>query len=426
MYQLHQYRTLPNGLRLLTYHMPFVRSASISLFFRVGSRYEGPDIAGISHLIEHMIFKGSQQYPTAQVISETIEGVGGALDAATDKELTIFSAKTADQHFYLALRLLADMVQHPLMEATELEKERRVIIEELNMYHDSPQDWVSVLADETLWPSLPLGREVAGTRQTVGSISQEDLWTYLATHYAPNNLIISVAGNVQHDQVAAAVEELFGDWQPQKDLPDWQPCPLPAGVPRVRLEHRKTDQTNFCLLTPGASHTSPDYYPIILLSAILGDGMSSRLFIQVREHLGLAYDVSTSPVSYYDTGNFVIYAGVEPKNAEATLQAILTELSRISREQVSDRDIARAKDYIKGRMALRLEDSHSIASWLGGQEALLDRVYELQEVFALIDAVTPKDIQQLADKLFTDDWLRLAVIGPHKDPALFERLLHLD
>jgi predicted Zn-dependent peptidase len=425
MYQLHQRHTLPNGLRLLTYYMPFVRSASVSLFFRVGSRYEGADVAGISHLIEHMIFKGSNQYPTAQVISETIEGVGGALDAATDKELTIFSAKTADQHFELALRLLADMVQHPLMEEAELEKERRVIIEELNMYHDSPQEWVSVLADETLWPGLPLGREVAGTHQTVASISHAALSSYFATHYAPNNLIISVAGNVQHDQIVASVEELFGAWQPQPELPLWQPCPLPAGVPRVRVEYRKTDQTNVCLLTPGTSHTSPDYYPSILLSAILGDGMSSRLFIEVREHLGLAYDVSTSPVSYYDTGTFVIYAGVEPKNAEATLRAILVELSRTRREQLSERDLARAKDYIKGRMALRLEDSHSIASWLGGQEALLDRVFELQEVFALIDGVTGQDVQHLADKLFTDDWLRLAVIGPHKDPASFERVLHL-
>jgi predicted Zn-dependent peptidase len=426
MYQLHQRYTLANGLRLLTYHMPFVHSTSISLFFRVGSRYESSDIAGISHLIEHMIFKGSEHYPTAQAISETIEGVGGALDAATDKELTVFSAKTADQHFDLALRLLADMVQHPLMEGAELEKERRVIIEELNMYHDSPQDWVSVLADETLWPGLPLGREVAGTRKTVGSISPPALWTYLATHYAPNNLIISVAGNIQPDQALAAVEDLFGEWRPQTDLPPWQPCPLPAGVPRVRVEYRKTDQTNFCLLTPGASHTSPDYYPIILLSAILGDGMSSRLFIQVREQLGLAYDVSTSPVSYYDTGTFVVYAGVEPKNAGATLEAILAELSRIRSDQLSDRDLARAKDYIKGRMALRLEDSHSIASWLGGQEALLDTVLELQEVFALIDAVTAQEIQQLAERLFTDDWLRLAVIGPHKDPALFEHQLHLD
>src|SRR5215469_9362679 len=425
MHQFHQRHTLPNGLQLLTYYMPFVHSVSISLFFRVGSRYERADIAGISHLIEHMIFKGSQRYPSAEVISETIEGVGGALDAATDKELTVFSAKTADRHADLALQLLADMVQHPLIDPVELEKERRVIIEELNMYHDSPQEWVGVLADETLWPDLPLGREVAGTRQTVGAISHADLQSYLETYYAPNNLIISIAGNIEDERAVAAVADLFGEWQP-RDVPTWQPCPLPADVPRVKLEYRRTDQTNLCLLTPGISHTDDDYYAMILLNAILGDGMSSRLFIEVREHRGLFYDISTSPISYYDTGAFVIYAGVEPKLCEATLQAILAELSRIGREEVSSRELAHAKDYTKGRMALRLEDSHSIASWLGGQEALLGKILELDEIFARIDAVTQQDVQKLAQKLFQTEWLRLAIIGPHRDATRFDAALHLE
>jgi predicted Zn-dependent peptidase len=359
------------------------------------------------------------------MISETIEGVGGALDAATDKELTVFSAKTADRHADLALQLLADMVQHPLLDPAELEKERRVIIEEINMYHDSPQEWVSVLADETVWPDLPLGREVAGSRETVGAISHADLQSYLEDYYAPNNLIISVAGNIEHDRAVESVTNLFGEWQP-REAPTWQPSPLPAAVPRVKLEYRRTDQTNLCLLTPGLSHTDADYYAMVLLSAILGDGMSSRLFIEVREHRGLVYDVSTSPSSYYDTGAFAIYAGVEPKLCEATLQAILAELSRISREEVSTRELAHAKDYTKGRMALRLEDSHSIASWLGGQEALLGTILELDEIFARIDEVTSPRVQQLAQRLFTTDWLRLAVIGPHRDAARFDAVLHLE
>ncbi len=421
MYQRH---TLPNGLRLLTYHMPFVHSVSITLFFRVGSRYETAELSGISHLIEHMIFKGSERYPTAQIISETIEGVGGVLDAGTDKELTVFSAKTADRHFDLALRLLADMVQHPRLEPAELEKERRVIIEELSMYHDSPQDWVSVLADETVWPDLPLGREVAGTRQTVETISLDAIKDYQATHYTPGNLILSVAGNIDDDHVVAAVQELFGGWQ-AKDAPTWQPCPIPANAPRVRLEYRKTEQANLCLLTPGVAHASPDYYPIILLNAILGDGMSSRLFLEVREQQGLAYDVSTAPVSFYDTGTFVVYAGVEPKRIEAAIQAILKELSRVCNEEISTNELTRAKEYTKGRMALRLEDTHSIASWLGGQEALLDEVLELDEIMRRIDAVTSDDLRQLAQQIFRDEWLRLAIIGPHKDTAQFERILRL-
>ncbi|MGO8950229.1 MAG: M16 family metallopeptidase [Ktedonobacterales bacterium] len=422
MYQRH---TLSNGLRILTYQMPFVHSASVLLFFRVGSRYESADIAGISHLIEHMIFKGSESYPTAQAISEAIEGVGGVLDAATDKELTIFSAKTADRHCELALQLLSDMVQHPILSEEELEKERRVIIEELSMYHDSPQDWVSVLADETVWPGLPLGREVAGTRESIASISPEAIRNYLSEYYVPNNLIISVAGNIEHNWVVATVQDLFGAWQPQP-VPRWQACPQPAGVNRVQIEYRRTEQTNLCLLTPGVPHSSSDYYPLILLNAILGDGMSSRLFVEVREHQGLAYDVSTSPVSYYDTGIFVVYAGVEPKRTDAALRAILGELSRIRGSEVTMRDLTRAQDYTKGRMALRLEDTHSIASWLGGQEALLDEIYSLEDIFARIDAVTQQDLVHLATRLFQDDWLRLAIIGPHKSAAQFDAMLHLD
>jgi predicted Zn-dependent peptidase len=422
MYQRH---TLSNGMRILTCHMPYVHSASVLLFFRVGSRYESAEIGGISHLIEHMIFKGSENFPTAEAISETIEGVGGVLDAATDKELTVFSAKIADRHCELALQLLADMVQHPRLDKLELEKERRVVIEELNMYHDSPQDWVSVLADETVWPDLPLGREVAGTRQTVESISREAIIDYLQTYYVPNNLVISVAGNITHEWVVATIEELFGNWQP-KGVPKWKACPLPADVKRVRIEYRKTEQTNFCLLTPGVAHSSPDYYPIVLLNAILGDGMSSRLFVEVREHQGLAYDVSTSPVSYYDTGVFVVYAGVEPGRTDAALQAILGELLRIRDTEVTKNELTHAQEYTKGRMSLRLEDTHSIASWLGGQEVLLDEIESLEDVFARIDAVTQTDLQQLAQRLFKEEWLRLAIVGPHKSAAQFEAILHLD
>jgi predicted Zn-dependent peptidase len=423
MYQRH---TLSNGLRILTYHMPYVHSASVLLFFGVGSRYESAEEAGTSHLIEHMLFKGSERFPTAQVISETIEGVGGVLDAGTDKELTIFSAKTADRHCKLALQLLADMVQHPRLDEVELEKERRVVIEELNMYHDSPQDWVSVLADETVWPGLPLGREVAGTRQTIESISREAIRNYLATFYAPNNLIISVAGNITHEWVVETIDELFGEWQPTKDVPSFQTCPLPEGVPRVRIEYRKTEQTNFCLLTPGVPHSSPDYYPLILLNAILGDGMSSRLFVEVREHQGLAYDVSTSPISYHDTGVFAIYAGVEPRRTDEALRAVVGELARIRDTEVAPHELVHAQEYTKGRMSLRLEDTHSIASWLGGQEALLDEIHSLEDIFARIDAVTRADLQQLAMRLFQEKWLRLAVVGPHKSAAQFDAILHLD
>ncbi|MFI5274041.1 MAG: M16 family metallopeptidase [Ktedonobacterales bacterium] len=404
--------------------MPSVRSVSIGFFFTVGSRYEASELSGVSHLIEHMLFKGSEQFPTAQAISEAIEGVGGLLDAGTDKELTVYSAKIASKHFELAIGLMADMVRHPRFEPAELDKERRVIIEELGMYRDSPADWVSVLGDEMFWPDLPLGREVAGTRETVESISRAAMADYWTRHYVPGSLVVSIVGDVTHERALEATTRLLGDWQPAP-TPPWQPSPPPSGVARVRLETRKTEQTNFCLYTPGLPHRHDDDYALSLLHVILGDGMSSRLFQEVRERQGLAYDVGTAPVHFHDTGAFVVSAGVEPRRTEAALTAILAELARIHDVPVSAAELHRAKEYSKGRMALRLEDTSSVASWLGGQEALLNEIHELDETMARLDAVTVEDIQHVARALFTDEWLRLAVIGPNKHTEKLEQVLHL-
>jgi predicted Zn-dependent peptidase len=416
--------TLPNGVRILTSPMPHVRSVSIAYFFAVGSRYEDAPLSGVSHLIEHMLFKGTERYPTAQLISETIEGVGGILDAETGKELTIYSAKIASRHFDVAMGLLADMVRFPLFDPTELEKERRVIIEELGMYRDSPQDWVSVLGDETFWPGLPLGREVAGTRETVSTITREAMSAYRVSHYVPDNLVLSVVGDIEHEQVVDSAQKLLGDWE-DRPAPIWTPCLPPSGVPRVRLETRKTEQTNLCLLTLGLARKDPDYYALVILNAILGDSMSSRLFLTVREQQGLAYDISTSPVQFHDTGAYVVYAGVEPRRAHSALEAILGEIAKLRREPVTPAELSRAKEYTKGRMVLGLEDTHSVAWWLGGNEALLGEVRDLDDVLARIDGVTADDVQRLAQSLFQDEWLRLSLIGPHRSAAQFETLLHL-
>ena len=421
---MHQRATLPNGVRILTSRLPHVRSVSMVFFFGVGSRYEPVELNGASHLIEHVLFKGSEHYPTAQVISETIEGVGGVLDAGTDKEATVYSAKVGSGHFELALDLLTDMVRHPLMDPIELDKERRVIIEEINMYRDSPQDWVGVLGEETFWPGLPLGREVAGTRESVSSISREALQEYRRAHYVPGNLIVSIAGNIEHERVVEALAARLGDWAGPA-APVWTPCPPPNEAARVRLENRRTEQTNIVLYTLGLPHKSPHYYAQVLLNAILGDGMSSRLFQEVRERRGLAYDVSASPENYYDCGAFIVYAGVEPRKTQSAISAILEQLDHIRREPVSARELTRAKEYTKGRMALRLEDTSSVAAWLGGQEAYLGEVRPLDDILSDIDRVTVDDIHRLASELFTDEWLRLAMIGPHREPAPYERLLHL-
>jgi predicted Zn-dependent peptidase len=421
---MYQRITLPNGIRVFVAPITHVRSVSVAFYFGVGARYEEDRIAGASHFIEHMLFKGTERFPTAQSISETIEGVGGVLDAATDKEVTVYSAKVASAHFERALDVMCDMVLRPLMRADEIQRERDVIIEELNMYRDSPADWVSVLADEAMWPGLALGREVAGTRDTVEGLTREILLDYKARHYTPGNLVISIAGDISQERALELITSRLADW-PAAPTASWTPNPIPVGVPRARLETRPTEQTNLCLLTPGLAHTDQRHYALTLLNAALGDGMSSRLFIEIRERLGLAYDIGSAPTYYHDTGAFSISAGVEPKRAAPTIAAIARELKRLREEPLSAEELARAKEYTKGRMALRLEDTATVAAWMGGQEIVTGEPLELDEVMARLDATQSEDIQKLAQDLFREEALRLAIIGPQKGLAEFERVLQV-
>ncbi|HEY7341269.1 MAG TPA: pitrilysin family protein [Ktedonobacterales bacterium] len=416
--------TLPNGLRLVTAPISHVRSVSIAFFFGVGSRYEPDEIAGVSHFIEHMVFKGSKRYPSAQLISETIEGVGGMLNASTDRETTIYTARIASRYFEQAMDMLADMVRQPLFARDEIGRERRVISEEIGMYMDDPGSWVSVLANEQFWLNTPLGREIAGTRETVQKMPEFAIREYHARHYLPNNLVISVAGDVTPERVEQVATQLLGDWQPQP-APVWTPCPPAADAPRVRLEQRETEQTNFDLLLLGLSYADPARYALSLLNTILGDSMSSRLFLEVRERQGLAYDVGSAPIQYHDTGAFAITAGVAPDQTEAALTAILREVARIRDELVSPEELARAKEYTRGRFTLGQENTSAVSGWYGAQELELNEIHELDEELDYFDAVTREDIQRVAERIFVEEWMRLALIGPHQDAETFERLLRL-
>ncbi len=403
--------TLHNGLRLLTTHMPGMRSASIGFFFAVGSRYEQDSIAGMSHFIEHMLFKGSQHYPSAKLISEAIEGVGGNFNASTGKEVTSYTARVPGEDLPVVLSVMADMIRHPLFDPTEIEKERGVIIEELSATQDDPQEWVNLLADEVMWPELPLGRDDAGTIEVVSRLKREQMLEYLHTYYCPNSLVLSIAGNFDHDQIIQQVESLFGDWEP-REHPQWTACLPPLGVPPVKMIKKATEQTNICLATLGTAYASPDYNTLLLINAILGDGMSSRLFQSIREEQGLAYDIGTYLNSYYETGSLVINAGVDPTHTKDVINAVVAELSRMSQELVPADELERIKAYVRGGILLSVEGTQQVASWLGSQECLYNRVWDVEEVIAQINAVTVEDIQRVARICFAPEWRRLAVIGP--------------
>ena len=411
--------TLHNGLRLLTAEISGMRSASIAFFFTVGSRYEPNHIAGISHFIEHMLFKGSQHYPTARLISEAIEGVGGVFNGSTGKELTSYSARVPGEQLPVVMNVFADMIRSPLFEPAEIEKERSVIIEEICSTRDDPQEWANLLIDEVMWPGLPLGRDDAGFEETVAQIQRQQLLNYLDDCYLPNSLIISAAGNINHTQIAQLTENIFNDWKPRKH-PQWAESLPPRDTLPVAMIKKDTEQTNICLATLGVAYLSPDYYPLLLINALLGDGMSSRLFQTIREERGLAYDIGSYFNSYYETGNLVVSAGVDPSQTEPAIRAIIGELTRLCEEPVPADELDRIKAYVRGGILLGLEGTQQVASWLGGQESLRNSVMDADEMIAHVEAVTSQDIQRVVRVCFAPEWRRLSIIGPD-DPYQAER-----
>lgn len=415
---------LPNGLRLVLAPMPHVYSAAVVAYVGTGSRYESPAEAGSSHLIEHMLFKGTERRPLTQEISEEIERLGGSLNASTDKETTAYWAKVPGEDIATAVDLLGDMLLHSVVDAAEVRKEKRVVIEELGMAMDSPQDWVNTLLDETIWPGNSLGRDVAGTRESVAKLTRAGLLRYLKRHYTPRATVVSVAGRIDRDAVYRLVEEAFGGWEGGAG-PAHEPGEYAGGGPRVRLERRETEQVNLCLALRGLSQRDPRRYALDLLNTILGGAMSSRLFVEVRERLGLAYDIHSYTERFDDTGMTVVYAGMDPDTAPRVVREILGVLRGLRDEPVSAGELERVKKGYRGRLMLGLEDTSSVASWCGAQELLYGAIATPDEVLARVEAVTAADIQGLATELFQDDYLRLAVIGPYDNEDMFAQLLHL-
>ena len=419
---MYQKSLLDNGLRVITSAMPHTRSVSLGVFVGTGSRYERDEEAGVSHFIEHLCFKGTQQRATAKEVSEAIEGVGGILNGGTDKELTIYWCKIARPHFALAVDVLADMLSNSKFDPADIEKERQIIIEEINMSLDSPQQRVDTLIDGLMWPEHPLGRDVAGTKATVSTLARQDILGYLDHHYLANNTVLTVAGDISHQEASATLEDAFGSWRtgsPQTYLPvtDEQ------SQPRFQSEHRDTEQAHLCLALPGLSLKHPDRFVLDLLNIILGEGMSSRLFTEIREKRGLAYAIQSYVNHHLDTGSLTIYAGVDPGHLPTAVKAIVEEIYRL-KDKVPETELTKAKELSKGRLLLRMEDTRSVAGWLGGQELLLGKILTVDELVSIVDSIQADDLLRVAQQLLIADKLNLAVVGPVKDKSL-EELLQL-
>ena len=420
---MYQKTTLDNGLRIVTSSMPHTRSVSICIFIGVGSRYETEPQAGVSHFIEHLSFKGTPRRNTAREISEAIEGVGGILNAGTDKELTLYWCKVAQPHFPLALDVLADMLLHSRFDPKDIERERRVIIEEINMGKDSPSQLVDMLIDELLWPDHPLGRDIAGSKESVAAITREVMLDYLAHQYLPSNTVVGIAGSLQHQYMVSAVSQALGNWTNQQPRAEyWAYKEQPFS--RLHIETKDTEQAHLCLALTGLPLLHPKRFSLDLLNVILGEGMSSRLFTEIRDRRGLAYSIHSYVEHFLDTGSVTIYAGVEPTNLPLAIQAILEQLSQL-KETIPEAELSKAKELSKGRLLLRMEDSRSVAGWMGGQEILTERILSVDQVVSIIDAITAEELRQLAQELLVTSQLRLAVVGPVADDEPLEELLKL-
>ena len=418
---MYERTVLENGLRIVSSTMPHTRSASVGIYVGAGSRHESDEIAGVSHFLEHMLFKGTTRRPTAQHISEEIEGIGGIMNAATDKELTVYWAKVGDQHFARCLDVLADALLNSTYAPAEIEKERQVIIEELASTEDSPPDLAALLIDQVLWPKQPLGRDVGGSKASVTRLTREEIVDYVRRQYAPQNTVLAVAGNVTHDDVVSHAREHLGGWE-RAPFGSMYPATDEHARPRVAVKSKRTEQAQVCIGMLAYPNDHPDRYALDVLNVILGEGMSSRLFVTMREGLALAYDVHSYVSHFQDAGSLVVSAGVDPKRVDPTVRAIRAELARMD-EGVPEAELRKAKEFIKGRIQLRMEDTRAVSSWLGAQELLRDEVLTVDQILASVEAVTEDDLRRVARDLLRPERMHLAIVGPYKSEARFEKLL---
>lgn len=415
--------TLDNGVRVVSGPMSGVRSTSLIIYYNVGSRFEPARIGGVSHFLEHMLFKGTERRPDPAIISEEIERVGGSLNAATGRESTSYWVKVPSTHFELAFDVLADMMRGTTFDPTEYEKERKVIFEEIRSIQDMPEDLVHDVIDEVVWGDGELGRPIAGTEETVGATSREAMIDYWRRNYSPDRLIVAAGGDLRHEDAVALTERYFGDLAPAGAANAFTPAADSQNETRIRLVDRETEQAHICLGFPAIPYTSDKRFAQSTIEAILSGGMSSRLFQEIREKRGLVYSVYGYFRPYEDVGQGVIYAGTDLERVEETVGAMAAELRKLRDQPVPEDELERTKTLRKGRLLMGLEDSRSVASWVGGQEATYGEIKTPEEIMEEIDAVTVAQVQELAGELFRPEKYSLAVIGPDQDEQLFRDLL---
>ncbi len=405
---------LPNGLAVVVHPMPYARSVSVGIWARAGGRYEAASVSGISHFVEHLLFKGTRRRSCEQ-LKQQIEGVGGSLNGFTAEEFTCYMAKVPQRHARRAVDVLSDMVRRPVMRAADVDKERDVIIEEIRMYEDAPGQYVHDLFSQLLWPDHPLGRLLSGTIESVRRITRPDLMRYWRRMYQPRNLLVSVAGAVDPDAVTQQVRQAFGSMRPRPGS-RFVRAPRPRRGQQVRVWKKSTEQSHLCIGAYAVPRTHPDRFAMELLHVVLGANMSSRLFREVREKRGLVYEIGTGIKRFYDTGAFLVHAGCDTGKVIPTVQTIFTELSRIRRGLVSRAELRRAKEYYAGQLLMGLEDTMDHMLWIGEQAVTVGRIAKTERLLAHLAKVTERDLRRVARRLFVTQKMHMVVVGPIAAP----------
>ncbi len=390
--------------------MPSVKTATALVMVEAGSRYETAKINGISHFLEHMVFKGTLKRPSSLAISSLIDGIGGAFNAFTGKEYTGFYVKSESSHLDLVLDVISDMLQNSLFDPKELDKERGVIIEEINMYEDQPQARVGELFEEVLYGDQPLAKRISGTKEIIQKITREEMVDYVNHMYHSKAIVVGLAGDIKNNNI----NKYFGN-VPKGNENKFEPVRDHQEKAKSLVQYKKTDQAHLCVGVRAYDMDHPDRYVLGVLGTILGGNMSSRLFIEVREKRGLAYSVHADNEEFHDCGYFVTQAGLRISDTSDAIKVILEEFNKTKDSLVSTEELRRAKDYSKGKMVLALEDSFKVASFYTAQELLRHEIETPEEVLEKIEAVTAEDIQRVAKDIFVNEKLNLAIIGPFRE-----------
>lgn len=413
-----QLSELNNKLKILALPMKGVKSATVLLLIKAGSRYETKKLNGIAHFAEHMFFKGTGKRPTALEITSLIDGLGAEFNAFTSKEYTGFYIKAASSHLELVTEVLSDMLLHSKFDSAEINRERGVINEELRMYLDTPMRHVGDIFEELLYGDQPLGWDTVGTLESLENIKREDFLTYNSKYYLGPNMMFIIGGEVSSQKAKALAGKYFIDL-PNKPSPEFKKVAFEQTKPAVKVFYKDSQQAHFCLGVRSFALGNPNRYKLAVLNTILGSSMSSRLFIQLRERRGLAYYVRSGVEEYHDTGSFVAQAGVEPTNTSEAIKVILNELAKIAVEEPTEEELTKAKESIKGRLVLELEDSREVSTIFGLQQLLENKMRTPEEIIAQIDKVQARDVSRVAKEIFLDSKLNLGIIGPFKSEEKF-------